>query len=140
MPDDKIRAELCRDHFERLVHQDVCATCPSRLENEAVVVAMSKVIAADSEQAVDRAIVTELRSIRRTINENDKRCDERFEKIDERLNSVDKRLTGNGAQGIDHRLTVLETRQDESGKNKTATVAMIGMIVSTIIGLIALFK
>ena len=134
MHEKKIKAELCGDHFERLVASDVCATCPSRFENEQVVVAMSKVLEAEDTEAVDRAVVTELRSIRRLITDLEGR-------IDDRLSSLETRVIGsNGESGIATRLTVLETQQDTNSKNTTANVALIGTVVATVLGIISLLN
>ena len=95
---------------------------------------MSKVLEAEDTEAVDRAVVTELRSIRRLITDLEGR-------IDDRLSSLETRVIGsNGESGIATRLTVLETQQDTNSKNTTANVALIGTVVATVLGIISLLN
>ena len=125
MHDDKIRVDLCPDHFERLVSGDVCKTCPSRLENEAVVKAMSSALESTDGAAGNRAIATELSSIRRVLSELTNEC-----------RSLKKLVVGNGEKtGVINRLTVLETKIEEGNKSRGTLIAIVVAAVSTVISL-----
>jgi hypothetical protein len=64
-PNDKIKVFLCSDHFERLLKDDVCSTCPSKCENKEAVKALSALYQNNNGGAVIEAVVLELKSIRR---------------------------------------------------------------------------
>lgn len=121
--------DLCTDHFERLVKGDVCAQCPSNADNEEVVMAMAKVLESSSPQAVEKAVVSELRSIRAAIHS-----------LSDRMDSYDAALRGNGkTPGLATRMALIEQRVEERRKNFAATGALVSAAISTIIALIALF-
>lgn len=127
MSDDPLRVDLCHDHFERLVADDVCNTCPSHVENEAVCLAMSAVLAAGDPSAKDSAIVSELKSLRRQQSE-----------LLDRLKALEHRLVGNGQPGLVSRVSVLEARQDDR-KHHTGSIVAIAGVLASWIGIAALF-
>lgn len=128
MEQDKIRAELCADHFSRLAAGDVCSSCPSRTENEEIVKAMSKVLSASSPEIANAAIITELRSIRRAISD-----------VYDDVEKINRIVTGNGnGRGLDHRLTVIETKLESSAQSKTVTIAIVGTVASILLSIAAL--
>ena len=127
MSADKIRVDLCGDHFERLVTQDPCTTCPSLAENEAVCKAMAAVMAADDTSAKDSAVISELKSIRRTQGD-----------IAHRLGKLERRFEDNGKPGVMSRLTLLEARQKDSKQNMGILIALAG-VASSWIALLAMF-
>lgn len=124
----KIPCVLCHDHFERLVVGDVCATCPSRLENADVVKAASKVYGSDKDQA-SRAVVTELQSIRRAQAE--------FHKL---LDKTQAAIFGNGKPGLEKRLTIIETKLATSRGNLGTMIAVVGVIISCVLSIVGLMK
>jgi len=128
MSEKKIRADLCLDHFEILLVDDVCLTCPSKFENKEIVRAMSRVLAASTDEAANTAFVTELRSIRRAISGLSEHCEK-----------LDRIITGNGSgRGIDNRITAIESRLETSSKSIGNQIAIIGVIVSLIIAIASL--
>lgn len=127
MSEESLRIDICHDHFERLVADDPCNTCPSRVENEAVCLAMSTVLAAQNPHAKDSAIVSELKSLRRQQGE-----------LLTRLKSLEGRLIGNGQPGILSRVSVLEARQDDR-KHHTGSIVAIAGVLASWIGIAALF-
>jgi len=74
MSDDQPRdipVFLCHDHFERLRRKDVCATCPSLAEHEAIVKAVAAQLENNPEFGAmsvrDTMIITQ-RLIRRALD------------------------------------------------------------------------
>ncbi len=66
MEDEKIKVRLCKDHFQRVLDGSVCNTCPSKAENEAVVLALSKMESGGEDQ-VRETVIRELSSMRRAL-------------------------------------------------------------------------
>ncbi len=119
----KLKAFLCHDHFERLCEGDVCATCPSRVENKDAVIALSKVYDDNPEQ-FNAAVISELKSIRR-VQQN---SNTRLEKIEESVN-------GNGKPGLVARMLIIETSLNQSGKSVERLLVIIGLIVTFLLGI-----
>lgn len=82
--DERLRVDLCHDHFQRLCGGDVCSTCPSKLENEKVVRAMSAALG-QSEETRQAAIISELHSIRQSQSDLSKRVTTVGEKVDKNI-------------------------------------------------------
>ena len=121
---DKFKAYLCRDHFERLVQQDTCATCPSQVENSAAVKALAKVYD-DNPHRVNEAIIVELKSIRKT----QERLFTEHAEIKKLL-----RGDGNGVKGLQSRVLLLEAASTTSKQATAFWLGLIGVIVSAVAG------
>lgn len=118
----RIKVELCEDHFERVLVGDVCISCPSRAENEAIIRAVAAA-ARENPRAGMEAIFLELSSIRKNQYE-----------IGERLSKIDETIKGNGKPGILNRITAIETKI--STLQWVVGVSIGGMaLVLTIIGI-----
>lgn len=131
--EDKIRVDLCHDHFARIAREDVCATCPSRLENEAAVKALGALNDRTDDDKL-RAILSEIASLRRAQSLG-------FEKLDDIEKSIDKintRIYGNGGSGINERLTIIETQIDVTSKNKGPMIAIATAALSAVIAIIGI--
>lgn len=123
---ESIHAELCHDHFERIVKGDTCHTCPSRIENEAAVRSLAAMRGKSSDDKM-LALVNEIYSIRRTQKE-----------ALTRLQRLYDRIEGNGRPGHDHRLTVIETRMMAAEKNKASFIAVITAIASGVLSILGI--
>lgn len=128
MEDEKIQTELCNDHFERLCTSSVCVTCPSKIENEAAVRALAA-LHDKSESDKLTAIVVELRSLRRSNGH-----------IFKELEKIDHKVNGNGKDGLDQRMTVLETKIAISSQNKAHYVAVGIALLSAAVTLFVTFR
>lgn len=131
---EKIRVDLCHDHFQRLVTGDTCELCPSQLENESAVRAVAALHGAtDSEKFA--GTVNEIHSIRRTLSEIYRDLQAARDAIIE----LDRKVSGNnGTKGLQTRMTIMETRQDVAQKNTGTIVAIGTAIVSAGISIAAL--
>jgi hypothetical protein len=96
VPGAKIKCELCPDHFERVVAGDQCNSCPSLVENEAVVRYMANQHP-EEDTPLTRATLAELRSIRTLMSQ-----------FDERVVRMEHDLHGNGKEGLITRFAVQE--------------------------------
>lgn len=125
---ENIPIEICHDHFERLIKNDVCKSCPSRAENENIIrnISISKSI---SEDEKFRAIFSELSSIRTSIQDYNKTVE-----------SLEHKVDGNGKAGLCERIVVIETRLAMAEKNTGVWVAVLTAIIGAAISLIGLFK
>ena len=124
MTKEKLKVDLCHDHFQRVVEKRVCHTCPSAIENEAAVMALAKLNDAHDDDKL-RAIISETQSIRRAQSQ-----------LFKQIEKIDHTLHGNGKAGMQDRLTIMETRLDVTEKNKTHYVAIGTAIIAAIIALI----
>ena len=122
-----IKVELCHDHFRRLLENEPCDQCPSLAENEQMVLAMAKLLEKSGTTRANAAVLTELHSIRRAQNV-----------IREDVEKVIKKVDGNGSNGIGHRLTVIETMLSESRKSTPNTIALVSVVISALMSLIAI--
>lgn len=77
---------ICRDHFKRLVKNDVCSSCPSRIENEQIVEKLSELYR-DDEQGTLKAIFIEIQSLRRLTSTQQEKI-EQIEKLANEINIV----------------------------------------------------
>jgi|DEB0MinimDraft_3_1074331.scaffolds.fasta_scaffold197227_1 hypothetical protein len=123
---ENIYVELCHDHFERLVKGETCHTCPSRVENEAAVRALSAMKGKSHDDKM-LAVVNEIHSIRRTQKD-----------ALVRLQRICDRVDGNGRPGHDHRLTVIETRMQAAEKNKASFIAIVTAMASAVLTIISM--
>ena len=139
--ENKVKVYLCNDHFERLCDDNVCSTCPSKVENKDAVMLLATLTDSEKEK-IDVAVVTELKRINTAIQQT--------HRLAERTNE-DIRGDGNGKKGISTRLTLLEhdvtgMRDDmeeikNQGKNywsiagnvATLLVAIIAIIVAAMV-------
>ena len=153
--EEKIRVDLCKDHFRRLLDDDVCASCPSRHENEDVCKAMSSVLASEGSEGM-RAVVTELQSIRRAQSVMNRRIDERSsaleselrdelakveERINARLEKMENSISGNGENtGLQTRLTVLETQYRTANSAFVTWMPVIAAIVASLLSVFGLIQ
>lgn len=126
MPAEKIRIDLCHDHFQRLIHGNVCEHCPSKIENEILCRNMAAEMKAESD-AGSRAVVMELASIRRSQAE-----------LSNVLDRLETRVHGNGTDGILHRLLIVETKLNQSAKALSVNIAIAGVLISTILSALGL--
>jgi hypothetical protein len=83
---EKMLIPICRDHFKRLVKNDVCSSCPSRIENEQIVEKLSELYR-DDEQGTLKAIFIEIQSLRRLTSTQQEKI-EQIEKLANEINIV----------------------------------------------------
>lgn len=134
--DDKLRVDLCHDHFPRLCKGDVCSTCPSKLENEAVVIAMSAALE-QTEDSRQTAIITELHSIRRAQSDLSNRFKAVGEKVDKNIadtKGIRTAISGDaslGHVGIAHQIEEHGKQLSGLEKFKVKIIAAAAAISST---------
>lgn len=127
----KIKCSLCNDHFERLVRGNVCESCPSIPEHEAVIRFMSEQLnqAATDDTGMIRAIWTEVRSIRTLCTD-----------FHTRIEECEHTIHGNGNPGLKTQMAVLESQSNEN-KHRPMMIVSIGTgIGAVLVALMALFK
>ena len=124
--DEKIKVDLCGNHFQRLVEDDTCVSCPSRIENEGAVRALAA-LHESSEDDKLRAIISELQSIRKTQSAFMKK-----------LQSLDHKVTGNGRPGLADRLLIMETKLNTNEKGRGVVIAIITSGISTLVAVAGL--
>ena len=125
---EKIRVDLCPDHFERLIEGNPCATCPSRAENKDAVVAIATALGSDIDRA-NQAIVTELRSMRTAQADTCKR-----------LESLEHVIRGNGEPGLATRVRVIEELRESQGKNTGTWMAIVSAVIALVLGIVGLIR
>ena len=123
---DKLKVEICSDHFQRLVDGKTCATCPSRIENEDKCRALAALLEKDSETQLG-TVVTEISAIRHSQKQ-----------LSEKIQKIDGKVNGNGTQGLAARLLVLETRLDVAQKNTGTYVAIATAAVGALLSIIGI--
>lgn len=128
MDSRKIRVDLCHDHFERLIEDNPCHTCPSQAENREAVIAISNALGSDTDRA-NQAIVTELRSIRTAQSDMSKR-----------LTSLEHVIRGNGEPGIATRVRVIEELRESQSKNTGTWIAIIGTILALVMSVVGMIR
>lgn len=135
MDSRKIRADLCHDHFERLIEDNPCATCPSQAENREAVIAISNALGSDTNRA-NQAIVTELRSIR-TAQAAQAELDRGMSK---RIESLEHLIRGNGEPGLATRVRVIEELRESQSKNTGTWIAIIGTILALVMSVVGMIR
>lgn len=108
------------------MRDDVCATCPSKAENKASVIALAKVHEDDSDRFA-QTIIAELKRLTRAVESN-------AEKIDR----LDHSVHGNGKAGLAQDVLVLKTIANENRRNSGNWAIWIGIAVSALAASIAL--
>jgi len=139
MEPKKIKAELCHDHFSRLAAGDTCSSCSSRLENEEMVKAMSKVLSTLTKEEADTAVISELRSLRRTVSDLARAQEKAIEDLKEDQEKISRVITGNGnGRGLEHRLTIIETKLEENKSSKAFALSLFTAIIAALLSLFTL--
>jgi hypothetical protein len=126
-PNDKIKVFLCSDHFERLLKDDVCSTCPSKCENKEAVKALSALYQNNNGGAVIEAVVLELKSIRRL---------QEGQSAD--LKKIEHILQGNGKPGLVEDVISLKTLINHNNRKSNEWISWVGIVLATIISACAL--
>lgn len=123
---NKLLVPLCKDHFERLCNGNVCSTCPNKVENEKLVIAIAKVM--EDEKKVPEIAIKELALTRAEINE-----------IKKKLIFIEKSLLGNGQPGLKDRVLALEKEKEAHEKSSNKMLQMAGVIAAILLGLLGIF-
>ena len=128
---EKIKCHLCHDHFDRLVQGNVCESCPSIPEHEAVIRFMNDQLTetAADDHGMIRAIWTEVRSIR-TLCTN----------FDSRLQECEHTIHGNGAPGLKTKMAVLESQSTENKHRPMMIFSIATGLAAVLIAFLALFR
>lgn len=121
-----IPTSLCDDHFQRLISKDVCATCPSQVENEAVVKKLAE-LQKESTESVVEALMIDFHSVRSEL-----------ESCVKTLAKLEHKVEGNGSKGIDKRLLVLETKIEDANDSRKNTITLISVICAMLFSIIGI--
>ena len=125
--EDKVKITICKDHFSRLADGNVCQTCPSNPHNESVVMLLAQLETdkeGKGESDFRRMVLSELKSIRA---ENDTQG--------ERIQKLASHLEGNGKEGLIPRVIKMETVLNRADNSNQFLIMVVGLIVSTLVGL-----
>ena len=131
MNTDKLKVYLCRDHFARLVDGNTCETCPSKIENKFAVEALAKARETE-ESGIEKALVSEIHSIRRVLESYDKR----FGTLERGQKHIDTAIRGaDGNNGLNSRVSVIESRLRGSSRNVAVILGVINLVAVTLLGI-----
>ena len=139
---DKMFVPICRDHFTRLMNGTVCGTCPSRLENEDMVLDLSEKYKDDIDSGY-RALIAEVASIRRsmegiipTIVEMNARLKDQAGDI----TKLDHIINGNGQRGLREDVASLRARSNMRSGYVQLVVSVASALMALIFGIMAFSK
>lgn len=125
--DDKVKIFICRDHFDRLLNNNVCSTCPSNPHNEDVVKLLAQLHTDNEDQGEQnfrRLALSELKSLRSELTSHVKQMD-----------VISGVINGNGKEGLKHRIAKMEIILENKDNNKQFLIMVLGLALSTLIGL-----
>ena len=146
----KYKVFLCHDHFERLVKDNVCQSCPSRLENREAVLALAALNEGDGKMS--EAILVELQLLRRGQEDTKKTVSESTDRLTSLENTCKSMRTGldrasaklsdlredihgdgNGKEGLRLKLRLLE----ENTSNRWSSIMQLAPIVLSTISIVS---
>lgn len=119
---ENLQVELCYDHFENVRCGRVCATCPSKPDNEEVVKQLSHLKKNETKDEVQHIVRVEIERINTVM-----------EKVSKSIEAINTSV-----RDLQYRVVVLETTAKNSSNSKQTLIVVVGLVTSIVIGIVSL--